>query len=123
MFPNPHDRLEPQWLAADVAEVLGWRAHEAGRCPRCGIHEHEWPAAESRDEDPPFFADLVRCPYCAMTDEANREIPDKPPSARDGVRVQLVPFDEDAIREAEAAAEFRRAQQTAARNAEEPGLL
>ena len=100
VHPNPYDPEEPYWLPGDVATAIAWRMHEAGRCPRCGTFDEDWP--DDYREDPTYETIEHRCAGCRAIAEANEKIP----SGEKGAMVRLRAYDVDrSVIEAEAAEE------------------
>lgn len=62
-------------------------------CPRCGTSENDWmnPATKMMHDVPKWEAKAFRCHGCAELEQRQREVP----AGEHGVRVVLVPFDED----------------------------
>lgn len=81
------------WLDEDQDKVHAWLRHRREICPRCGTVEADWidPATRHFVDVPKWEATTFRCPGCAELERVGAEVP------RDerGVRVVLLPFDED----------------------------
>jgi hypothetical protein len=81
------------WPADDQDKALAYLAAESERCSGCGTRSADWDPKQGGSRTA-FVADITRCLGCEVKQQAERDL-SKTPEENLGIRIGLVPNDED----------------------------